>query len=79
MLKDKTIDDIAKLSFQNSERNEKPKVLACYYCLDVFTASDVIVEERIHDGPDTDLCPHCGIDSVISIDIILEEINQRMF
>lgn len=51
-------------SINNEPMLRKDKKCGCFYCLKIFDPSEI--EEWIEDEALTALCPHCGIDSVIS-------------
>ena len=73
MLDDKMIDVYCS-SIYNKKELSGEKVCGCYYCLSIFSASEI--EEWVDDGQ-TAICPHCGIDSVIS-DTPNRPINKRL-
>lgn len=54
-----------KKSFQNFEEIRASDQAACFYCLEVFSASDVTLWVEENSGIKTAKCPHCEIDSVI--------------
>lgn len=50
-------------SFRNRPLLADSGECGCFYCLKTFDASEVVM--WVHDGS-TALCPHCGIDAVLS-------------
>jgi hypothetical protein len=50
-------------SFRNRPLIENGGACGCFYCLKTFDASEVVM--WVHDDS-TALCPHCGIDAVLS-------------
>ena len=62
---DKTfLENAHKHSFQNREEIEKSKNAGCFYCKEIYPASEI--SEWIADKQgDTAQCPKCVIDSVI--------------
>ena len=66
-----TIDELKtahQFCIRNKESVQSSALCGCFYCLiiyspAIFTEADLITEA---DGLKTYLCPHCGIDSVIS-------------
>lgn len=54
---------VHKACSQNIDAVRKSKLCGCFYCLNVYPASDVL-EWIEDDGGNTAICPKCGIDSV---------------
>ena len=53
-----------RFSSNNKEKLKKDDKCGCFYCLNIFSPSDI--EEWLDcDIGHTALCPYCGIDSVI--------------
>jgi len=52
-----------KFSINNREKLQKDKKCGCFYCLKIFSPSEI--ENWIPDTKGTAMCPYCGIDSVI--------------
>ncbi len=60
-----------KFAMCNREDLEKAELCGCFYCRNIYRPSEIKqwLKERTPDGsprPDTAICPHCGIDSVIA-------------
>jgi hypothetical protein len=51
------------LSFGNRDQVQKSGLAGCYYCRQVYRASEV--EEYIDVNDKTAVCPRCGIDAVL--------------
>lgn len=67
----------------NRDKLKISKYAACYYCKQIYPASEVV---EFCDSETTALCPKCGIDSVLSDQSpyefkieVLEELNQFWF
>ncbi|WP_223702140.1 cytoplasmic protein [Sutcliffiella deserti] len=58
----KDFDQAHRFSSLHRKELEKDKVCGCFYCLKIFSPSEI--HEWCDDGR-TALCPYCGIDSVI--------------
>ena len=76
------VNKIHKLSFCNEESIRKSKKCGCYYCINIFDASEV--KEFLHEkryNKSTALCPRCGIDSVLGdADVeITSELLEKMY
>ena len=54
--------DAHLFSSRHRKELEKDTVCGCFFCLNIFSPSEII---EWCDHEDTALCPHCGIDSVI--------------
>ncbi len=52
-----------EFSFNNKNKLENDKRCGCFYCLKIFSPSEI--REWIKDSCGTALCPYCGTDSVI--------------
>ena len=52
-----------KFCTNNREELQKDKKCGCFYCLKIFSPSEI--EDWIPDTKGTARCPYCGIDSVI--------------
>lgn len=64
----KDIIDAHLWSSNHKPELEKDQNCGCFYCLKVFSPSEItewIVEDTPIDYRGTALCPYCGIDSVI--------------
>lgn len=55
--------DAHKYCYRNREMLEKDKKCGCFYCCKVYDPKEI---DEWCDDDDTAICPHCGIDSVIS-------------
>lgn len=75
MRTDEELREIHKESSYHREDLEASKVCGCFFCLNLFSPKDI--EEWI-DKEQTALCPHCGIDSVLSDQYIDEETLVQM-
>lgn len=53
---------VHRFSIRHRTQLEASDRCGCFYCLAVFSPSDIVTWI---DGDDTALCPTCGIDSVI--------------
>ena len=53
----------AQLAFKNRAAVEKSEACGCYYCGQIFPGKEV---KEYTDAGMTALCPHCGVDSVLS-------------
>lgn len=83
--------DALKAVYSHSIRNEESinnsDFCGCFHCISIFPAVDVKSAEFIieKDGSRTEICPICGIDSVLgdaSVEItaeLLEEMNSHYF
>ena len=56
------IQEAAEYSLYNRDGLEQSVLAGCYYCLEVYPATEV---SRFIDDGKTALCPMCGIDSVL--------------
>jgi len=52
-----------RFSTDHREKILKDNVCGCFYCLSIFSPSQI--EEWVEDISGTAICPHCGIDSII--------------
>lgn len=59
------LEEAIKYATSNREKLKVSKNAACYYCMEVYLASEVI---EFCDSETTALCPKCGIDSVLPDD-----------
>ncbi len=74
-----------KLSIWNRVAVEASDKVGCFYCNEVYPASDVV--EWCDEGASTALCPRCGVDSVLgeaswagaTNKSFLTEMNERWF
>lgn len=57
-----SIPEASEYSIRNRAGLEASQWAACYYCLEVFPATEVT--EFVEEG-ETGMCPCCGIDSVL--------------
>ena len=85
-----TVEEL-KAVYSNSIRNEESILnsdfCGCFHCISIFPAVDVKSAEFIieKDGSRTEICPICGIDSVLgdaSVEVsaeLLEEMNEHYF
>jgi hypothetical protein len=60
-------------SFHNKKDLEENMVASCYYCCRIFLRTQIV---SFVDNGATAICPHCGVDSVISGAIPQEELNK---
>ena len=54
-----------KAASYNNEQLEGALLCGCFYCLEVFSPTEI---DDWCDGGETAICPHCGVDSIISGD-----------
>lgn len=57
-----------KYSNNHKKQLKKDKVCGCFYCLEIFSPSEIkewIVHLNPCDRKGTAICPYCGIDAVI--------------
>ena len=73
-----------KFSANHQSQLLKDKKCGCFYCLHIFSPSEII--EWIKDIDGTAICPYCGIDSVMGessghpiTHSFLEEMNKYWF
>lgn len=52
-----------KNSSNHKEKLMKDKICGCFYCLSIFSPTEIVV--WVPDINGTALCPYCGIDSII--------------
>ena len=52
-------------SFKNRSEVAASNVCGCYYCLMIFSPTQIRQWLKEKDGQETAFCPRCGIDSVI--------------
>jgi len=51
-----------RFTMHNRKALDKDSICGCFYCLKIFSPSEIM--EWI-DNDDTAICPYCGIDSII--------------
>ncbi|MFC1639036.1 cytoplasmic protein [Patescibacteria group bacterium] len=80
MLTQEQIENAGQLAVRNREQLAESDEAGCYYCRNVFPASEVsnyVIEE---DGTETAVCPKCGLDSVLAdsagIELSAENLEQ---
>ena len=57
-----------KFSNNHMEQLKNDKLCGCFYCLEIYSPSEInewIVADNDCDQYGTEICPYCGIDSVI--------------
>jgi hypothetical protein len=52
----------AMIAMRNKKQVETSHNVGCYYCLQIFPATDV---QEYTDNGNTAICPHCHVDSII--------------
>lgn len=75
MLKKERLKYLHKKSINNRSKNKESKVLGCFHCGEVISPKEVT--DYIQDDKKTDICPNCGVDSLVSFDEILRELNEE--
>lgn len=67
----------SKFSIRNKDQIKQSKLVGCYYCLTIFSPSEIT---DWTDGSTTAICPHCAIDSILgdssSYEITKENLKQ---
>ncbi|MEM7180329.1 MAG: cytoplasmic protein [Spirochaetota bacterium] len=58
----KEVLEAHKHSFYNRDEIEKSKTCGCFYCLEVFQPTEILLWT---DELSTAICPRCGVDSVL--------------
>jgi hypothetical protein len=61
---------------------EDDDVVGCYSCCTTFQGHEIeewINEQRFGGPGETAVCPLCGIDAVVKVDTILQELSRRQF
>lgn len=54
-----------KMAYGNRPQIEESEICGCYYCETIMNKEQVeFLEEK--DGRYTGVCPHCGIDSIVT-------------
>jgi hypothetical protein len=56
------IKNASHASFKSRDAIKKSKTAGCFYCVEIFPASEI--KEWVDDNL-TPICPKCGIDSVL--------------
>lgn len=64
----------------DTSRNNKTLItdatlVGCFSCLNQFPATEIDEQEYV-DGGETALCPKCGVDAIIPLDSIPEDIRK---
>jgi hypothetical protein len=59
---EKHFKEAHRFSSHNRKDLEKDTICGCFYCLKIFSPTEIT---EWWDDEDTAVCPHCGIDSVI--------------
>lgn len=60
------IIDAHKYSINHKSIILKDKKCGCFYCMEIFSPTEIKITEWIEDEiDDTAICPYCGIDSII--------------
>ncbi len=70
------------ISFCHRNRISDDDVMGCYHCCDTFLAVEIeewINEKRFGQTGETASCPHCGVDAVVRIEDMLNELCERQF
>ncbi len=85
------MDLIAAHAYSNNhmEQLKRDKVCGCFYCLKIFSPSEIeewIIDDNPCDRDGTAICPYCGIDAVIGessgypiTEAFLKKIAQEWF
>ncbi|EMA6342744.1 cytoplasmic protein [Bacillus cytotoxicus] len=70
-------------SSHNRTYLEKDCICGCFYCLKIFHPIEIV---EWWDNNNTDVCPHCGIDSIIGegsgfqiTELFLKQMNEKWF
>ena len=61
---------------------QEDDVMGCYSCCTTFLGEEILdwINEQRFGGPgETAMCPMCGIDAVVKVDDILQELSRRQF
>ena len=67
------------MSFQNSEALKGNEDCGCFHCEESFKSSEIKEwVDKKRSGPDTALCPRCGIDSVLP-NVTSPELLEKMY
>lgn len=59
---EKNFKEAHRFSSYHRKDLEKDNICGCFYCLKIFSPSEI---EEWEDDGNTAVCPYCGIDSVI--------------
>lgn len=61
-----TTHEAHKFCKGNEPRLQDCQKCGCFYCMKIYSPSEIIEWHPEHDGVRTAICPYCAIDSVLS-------------